>query len=179
MVHSRLVAHAIEMFFDDQADTEVRRLWQVLAGAGLPSLATRTHRRHRPHVSLAVCESLDSADLTRLRAVLADRHPVLELHVLGVFPGPDGVLFLGVPATMNLLALHAEAHEALAGQPVTHWPYYLPGNWVPHCGLAQDLDSDGVAEAFRLLHGYRPVTATVTSAGITDTSTGNVTPLTS
>jgi hypothetical protein len=36
---------------------------------------------------------------------------------------------------------------------------------VPHCGLAQGLDSDGVAEAFRLLHGYRPITATVTSAG--------------
>jgi 2'-5' RNA ligase superfamily protein len=173
-----LVAHAIEMLFDDQADAEVRGLWQVLAGAGLPSLATRTHRRHRPHVSLTVCESLDGTDLTRLRAVLADRHPVLQLYVLGIFPGPGGVLFLGVQVTTSLLALHAEAHEALAGQPVTHWPYYLPGNWVPHCGLAQDLDSTGVVEAFRLLQGYRPITATVTSAGITDTNTGQVTPLT-
>jgi hypothetical protein len=35
-----------------------------------------------------------------------------------------------------------------------------------------------VAEAFRLLHGYRPVTATVTSARVTDTSTGTVSSLT-
>jgi hypothetical protein len=46
------------MYFDDQADAAVRRLWQRLADAGLPSLATRTHRQHRPHVSLAVAESL-------------------------------------------------------------------------------------------------------------------------
>jgi hypothetical protein len=30
-----------------------------------------------------------------------------------------------------------------------------------------------------LLHGYQPITATVTSAGITDTTTGAVTLLTS
>src|SRR5258708_37125095 len=34
------------------------------------------------------------------------------------------------------------------------------------------------AEAFRLLHGYQTIAAQVTSAGITDTVTGAVTPLT-
>jgi len=29
------MAHAIEMFFDDQADAEIRRVWQLLADAGL------------------------------------------------------------------------------------------------------------------------------------------------
>jgi hypothetical protein len=46
--HGERVAHAIEMYFDDRADASVRKLWQVLADAGLPSLATFTHRRHRP-----------------------------------------------------------------------------------------------------------------------------------
>ena len=36
------MAHAIDMFFDEQASTAVRGLWQRLAAAGLPSLATRT-----------------------------------------------------------------------------------------------------------------------------------------
>lgn len=126
--HSEQMAHAIEMFFDEHADTAVRALWQQLATAGLPSLATWTHRRHRPHVSLTVTGSLDRADL--------------------------------------------------AGQPVEHWPYYLPGRWVPHCTLAQGLGRDEITEAFRVLHGYQPITAQVTSAGITDTVTGTVTPLT-
>ena len=45
--HREHVAHSIEMYFDDQADAAVRRLCQRLADAGLPSLATRTHRQHR------------------------------------------------------------------------------------------------------------------------------------
>jgi hypothetical protein len=30
--HGESVAHAIEMYFDDQADAAVRRLWLLLAG---------------------------------------------------------------------------------------------------------------------------------------------------
>jgi len=49
-----------------------------------------------------------------------------------------GAVFLGVPVTTELLAFHADIHAALAGQPVDHWPHYLPGTWVPHCTLAKD-----------------------------------------
>ena len=31
------MAHAVEMYFDDQAEAAVRRLWQVLADGRLPS----------------------------------------------------------------------------------------------------------------------------------------------
>ncbi len=173
------MAHAIEMFFDEHADAAVRAVWQRLAAAGLPSLATQTHCRHRPHVSLTVTESLDQADLAPVRMTLAGHRPALHLTVLGTFPGSEGVLFLGAVVTEDLLALHARVHQALTGQPVTHWPVYLPGRWVPHCTLAQQLGSDEIATAFRLLRGYQPVTARVTSAGITDTATGALTPLTS
>lgn len=173
------MAHAIEMFFDEDADTEVRTLWGKLATAGLPSLATRTHRQHRPHVSLTVTASLDQADLTPVRSVLAEHLPVMLLDALGTFPGSEGALFLAAVVTTDLLTLHAKVHDALAGQPVTHWPYYLPGRWVPHCTLAQGLSRDEIAEAFRLLHGYQPVAVQLTSAGITDTVTGAITPLTS
>ena len=72
----------------------------------------------------------------------------------------------------------AGMHAALAGQPVEHWPHYLPGNWVPHCTLAEGLDKMQAARAFGLLLGYEPITATVTSAGIKDTRTGEITLLT-
>lgn len=171
------MAHALEMYFDDQADAAVRKLWQLLADAGLPSLATRTHRRHRPHVSLTVAESLAGADLAPVRSVLLAHQPTLHLYVLGTFPR-SGALFLGVPATAHLLAFHADVHAALAGQPVEHWPYYLPGNWVPHSTLAEGLDKAQVGQAFGLLYGYEPITATVSAAGIKDTATGSITLLT-
>jgi len=166
------------MYFDDQADAAVRRLWEMLADAGLPSLATRTHRLHRPHVSLAVAESLADADLAPLRTVLTSRPPVLGLYILGTFPGSEGALILGVQVTAELLAFHADAHAALAGQPIRHWAYYLPGNWIPHCTLAEGLDRSEAGRAFGLLAGYQPITAQVTSAGLKDTATGDITLLT-
>jgi hypothetical protein len=176
--HGEHVAHAIEMYFDDQADAAVRRLWELLAEAGLPSLATRTHRRHRPHVSLVVAESLADADLAPLRAVLMSRRPALSLYVLGTFPGTEGLLILGVQVTAELLVFHAGVHAALAGQPIRHWAYYLPGNWIPHCALAEGLDRSEAGQAFGLLADYEPITAEVTSVGMKDTATGAVTMLT-
>jgi 2'-5' RNA ligase len=172
------MADALEMYFDDQADAAVRRLWQLLADAGMPSLATRTHRRHRPHVSLAVAESLTAADLAPLRSVLIAHRPTLRLYVLGKFPGSEGVLFLGVLVTTELLAFHAEVHAALAGQRLQQWPYYQPGNWVPHCTLAEGMNQAEGATAFGLLHGYEPIAATVTATGIKDTASGSITLLT-
>jgi hypothetical protein len=166
------------MYFDQQADVAVRRLWLQLSEAGLPSLATLTHRQHRPHVSLAVAESLAGADLAPLRSALTPPRPALRLYVLGTFPGDEGALFLGVQVTAELLAFHADVHAALAGQPIRHWAYYLPGNWIPHCALAEGLDKSEAGRAFALLAGYRPITATVTSAGLKDTATGAITLLT-
>src|SRR5215469_10477698 len=169
------MAHALEMYFDDRADAAVRKLWQFLADASLPSLATRTHRRHRPHVSLAVAESLADADLTPLRSVLTARQPNVQLYTLATFPGNEGALFLGVVATTELLEFHARVHAALAGQGVGHWPHYQPGNWVPHCALAEGLNQAEAARAFGLLHGHQPIAATVTATGIKDTTTGAIT----
>ncbi len=166
------------MYFDGQADAAVRQLWQRLADAGLPSLATRTHRRHRPHVSLAVAESLTDADPAPLRSMLMSRRPALSLYTLSTFPEATGVLFLGVLVTAELLAFHADMHAALDGQPIRHWAYYLPGNWIPQCALAEGLDRPETGRAFELLADYRPITAEVTSAGIKDTATGAITLLT-
>jgi 2'-5' RNA ligase len=166
------------MYFDEQSDAAVRSLWHRLADAGLPSLATRTHRLHRPHVTVMVTESLAGADLAPLHSVLLACQPTVRLYVLGTFPGRNGALFLGVPVTAELLAFHAEVHAALAGQPVEHWPYYLPGNWVPHCTLAEGLSDDEAATAFRLLYGHEPITAAVTAVGIKDTADGSITLLT-
>ena len=166
------------MYFDDQADAAVRQMWKMLADAGLPSMATRTHRRHRPHVSLTVAESLADADLAPLRSVLTSRRPTLSLYTLSGFPGSAGVLFLGVQVTAELLAFHTDVHAALRGQPIRHWAYYLPGNWIPHCALAEGLDRSEAGTAFGLLAGYQPIRAEVTSAGLKDTATGDVTLLT-
>lgn len=175
------MAHAIEMFFDEQADAAVRRLWHRLAEADLPSLETYSHARHRPHVSLTVASDLDVDDtavLADLAAVL-DGEPLPRLHLpaLATFAGSGGVLFLAAVATAPLLALHERVGQVLQAHRIDQWPHYLPGNWVPHCTLAMGHTAADFSAAMSLLSGFEPFDAQVTGAGATETATGAVTAL--
>jgi hypothetical protein len=125
-----------------------------------------------------VAESLAGADPAALRSVLLSRRPAQSLYTQSTFPRATGVLFLGVQVTPELLAFHADVHAALGGLPIRPWAYYLPGNWIPHCALAEGLAGSEAGRAFGLLVDYQPITAEVTSAGIKDTATGAITLLT-
>jgi 2'-5' RNA ligase len=172
------LAHALELFFDDDADAALRGLWARLDAAGVQSLARRTHRRHRPHVSLAVAADIPARTRDALRADLALLSlPRLWLYTLGTFPTDPvsgTVLFLGAVVDTELIAVHSAVHDVLAGRVRQQWAHYLPGAWVPHCTLAQDLAPDDLATAVRALHPLTPVRATVVEVGVTDTRTGDV-----
>lgn len=169
------MAQALECYFDADADDAVRALWQRLEQAGVPSLATATHRRHRPHVTVAIGGSIPPAarrdlvtSLTRLAL------PRLWLYTLGTFPTSENVLFLGAVTDAELLAVHVAVHDTLAGRVRDPWAYHLPGAWVPHCTLSQDVSPSQLAAAFATLHPIEPVRARIAQVGIADTRTGEI-----
>jgi 2'-5' RNA ligase superfamily len=106
------MGHAVELLFDPATEAAIKGLWARLETAGLPSLASRTHRRHRPHISLAVAERIDTGRLQDARDCLAATYLDVTLYAPAVFPGP-GVLYLSVVPTLALLRLHEEVHAAL------------------------------------------------------------------
>ncbi|HJP75966.1 MAG TPA: 2'-5' RNA ligase family protein [Pseudonocardiaceae bacterium] len=167
------MAQALEFFFDGEADAAVRALWQRLDEAGVPSLATRSHRRHRPHVTFAIASSIpvrtrkDLAGELRLLSL-----PTLWLYTLGTFPTQENALFLGAVTDAEVLAVHSAVHDVLAGKVRDPWAYYLPGAWVPHCALAQDLDGAQLAAGFAAVHPIEPIRARIAEVGVTDTRTG-------
>jgi hypothetical protein len=163
------VAYAIEMFFDDRADAAVRRLWHRLAEAGLPSLETLGHSRHRPHLSLTV---LDAADPPALSEV--DVLPPLRFPALGTFAGDGGVLFLAAVTTGPLLDVQARLSDRLQQQGFTQWRHYRPGSWLPHCTLAMNLTPSELSAATGLLAGFPEIQARVAEIGVVDTETGDV-----
>jgi 2'-5' RNA ligase len=170
------MAHALELFFDPSSEAEVKGVWAQLEAAGLPSLATRTHRRHRPHVTLAVAERIETARLEEARNRLAATHLDIKLYSPAVFQR-KGVLYLSVVPTMALLRLHQEVHAALSDSLVKPWSPYSVGAWVPHCTLAQGLDRAQLVRGVDLLHDQRIIETHVTGAGLLDTQTGVVLPL--
>jgi 2'-5' RNA ligase len=169
------LAHAVEAFFDREADDAVRGLWARLEQAGVPSPVSRSHRRHRPHLTLAVAGTIPQRTRDTLRADLALLSmPSLWLYTLGTFPTEQNGLFLGAVVDTELLAVHSAAHDVLAGRVKQPWAHYLPGAWVPHCTLALDVTTEQLATGFATLHPVTPVRATVAGVGITDTRTGEV-----
>jgi 2'-5' RNA ligase len=172
------MAHTIELLFDPISEATVRDLWAQLERVGLPSLATRTHRRHRPHVSLSVAEYIQAGQLQGVHERIAAAHLDLTLYSAAIFPR-KGVLYLSVVPTVALLRLHEEVHTALRDSAVGPRDGYAVGAWVPHCTLAQGLTRAQIVEAIDLLQDQpQPVvTAHVVSAGLLDTATGEVLPL--
>lgn len=142
------MAYAIELFFDSATETAVRRIWAELAGRGV---APYMHDSpNRPHVSLAVYDTLD---ITKAAAVLesfaAKTAPLpFTLASWGLFPvSPEPVVFAAPVVTATLLALQERACEVLTSAGRGPSPHYLPGQWTPHCSLAVHFPPEHVLEA--------------------------------
>jgi 2'-5' RNA ligase len=163
------VAHALECYFDDAADAAVRALWQRLALAGVPGPTGR------PHLSLAVAGTIPPAtrkNLAKDLAMLA--MPSVWLYTLSTFPTNQNALLLGAVTDAELLAVHVAVHDVLAGRVRDPWAHYLPGVWVPHCTLAEDVTPEQLVAGFAALHPIEPIRARITEVAVKDTRTGDV-----
>jgi len=158
-------AAAVVLELDEVADKRVRQLWNALDRHGVPSSDSAAHMTEGPHITLAIVDDTDPADLTgRLRDVLdaAVGLPV-SLTALGFFLTERAPAYLAVAPTGRLLALHEAVHETLGT--TGSWPYYRPGSWTPHCTLAMGVSSPStVAEA--LGQEALPIIAAVRAAQV-------------
>jgi hypothetical protein len=127
------VVAAIELYFEPDTERRFRALWTALDAAGVPSLADHTHRRHRPHLSLAVADEFAPEPTAAALGVLP-LQVALSFQYAGQFPG--GVLWLGPAPTEALLALQREAVARLDAAEIPIWPLYRPDVWVPHSTLS-------------------------------------------
>jgi 2'-5' RNA ligase superfamily len=170
------VVAALELYLDVHATRRVRTLWHALEAEGIPTLASLSDDKHRPHVSLAAARQLAP---DRVAAALAGVDVgsglTLDLDFVGQFVGR--VLWLGVTATEDLLAHHRLVHDRLAGAAVEIWDHYLPGRWVPHCTVSLRVPNSLLASAIRRCLEILPIRATVSGAAITDHANGVARPL--
>ncbi|MGF2946717.1 2'-5' RNA ligase family protein [Mycobacterium sp. Lab-001] len=141
------MVHSIELVFDRDTEAAVRRMWEQLAVAEIPSQASAG----RPHVTLAVAERIDN-DVDELLRPLVARLPLPATIGAPVLFGRDNVVFARlVLPTSELLALHAEAHRLcgphLAPSPM---PNSLPGQWTAHVTLARRVGGAQLSRALRI-----------------------------
>lgn len=141
------MVHSIELVFDSDTEAAIRRIWDDLAGAGIPSQAPAS----RPHVTLVVAKSI-AADVDDLLRPVSARLPIDALIGAPLLFGRSTAVFarLLVPST-ELLALHAEVHR-LCGPHLlpAAMPNSLPGQWTAHVTLARRVGGAQLSRALRI-----------------------------
>jgi hypothetical protein len=141
------MVHSIELLFAPDTEAAVRRIWDDLAAAELPS---RTPAG-RPHVTLIAAEHVDAA-VDELLPAVARRLPLRCAIGAPVLFGQGHVVFtrLVVPSS-ELLELHAEAYR-LCGPHLTPGPmdHSLPGQWTAHVTLARRVLPAQLGRALRI-----------------------------
>ena len=162
---------AVELFFDTKTENYIRNAWKAIKKTGISS--PLFDAGYRPHVSLGVCSRIDSTAFEAELSFFAERVAPfpLTLSSVGIFPGMEGVIFLGVTVTDYLLDVHAAFHKVFKTHAQEQSEYYAVGKWVPHCTLAFGLSECQIAEAVSICRGIPlPVSTEVKEIGLTEVS---------
>jgi 2'-5' RNA ligase len=164
------------LLLDDAAEAAVRRLWRQLEDDGVTTLATYTHGRHVPHVTLA---HVGTAEVGDVRAALDGLGPTEPIPVvfaaLGAFTRSRCSL---VPTpSVELLARQAAVADRLEAAGLSAGRYYRPGGWLPHLTLGPRLPVDRLTTLARRVYEVLPLEATIGRAAVVDTTVGAVYPL--
>lgn len=145
------MAQSVELLLDEQAEVAVRRQWDLLADAGLPS-ERRAHPdvHHRPHITLFAAEAIPDAAEPVLPSVVADLDLELEVGAPLLFgPRRDRVILVRqITASVALLRLQAAVAELCAAAPDGQ---FGPGRWSPHVTLARRVPVDRLGAAIAAL----------------------------
>jgi hypothetical protein len=160
--------HTVELLPDPALDAVVRGVWQRLAAAGLPALATHGHATNRPHLTLG-----SAAGLPPLGAALAGLPVPVRLSGVLAFPGARAALAWAVVPSRALLDVHAAVQEALGGEDGHH----APGRWTPHVSLALRATPEQRAAAVALLGALPEAEGELVAARSYDSGTRTVRPL--
>ncbi|GGS16580.1 MULTISPECIES: 2'-5' RNA ligase family protein [Actinokineospora] len=164
------MAQGVVVLFDDAADRAVRALWARLDAAGLPS-----RRDFPPHLTFAMASVIPPRTRDALRASLRVLHiPSLWFGSLSTFANTENVLMLAAVTDPELLAVHSAIHDVLAGAVKNPSAYYLPGSWVPHCTLLQQVSTEELVRGFGTVFPVEPLRARVSGVAVLDSATGEV-----
>ncbi|MEC0238484.1 2'-5' RNA ligase family protein [Paenibacillus dokdonensis] len=158
--------YGVVVHFEQEIELVIKKIWRELSELSISSYAEEVINR-KPHITLASYEDVNVDDFIYSFDNLFDRQPRfhLELSVLGTFIH-SGTLFLTPTPSRVLLDIHAKLHKAL-GEYQTDSDLYLPGQWIPHCTIANRLSQDKLLEALNYCtNNMEMITALVNEVSI-------------
>ncbi len=161
----------VELYFDPSVEASIRDAWKAIDDAGISDSMPKGG--YRPHVSLGVCDHLDTDSLAQELSTFAEGVAPFRLSFpnIGIFSTSEGVVFLGVTVTKQLLNLHTAFHKIFKKHAEEQREYYTVGQWVPHCTLAFGLSEHQIAETVTICRQIvLPTSTEVREIGVVEVS---------
>ena len=159
--------HALELVPDEAGRDAVRRDWQALHDAGLPSQLDHRGRTNAPHVTVVSAPALPDAAIDVAAVRLGTLLPVSARAA--------GVLLLGGERVTIARAVDIEddvVRRVLAVRVQVQMRQHV--GWLPHVTLARRVDRADVPRALELL-GHDDVVLRLTELRRWDPDRGRVT----
>jgi len=160
------VVYSLELHFDVLSTTVIQQYINLTANVSGNDYMLQ--HKIPPHLTVAFFETDKIDYVCKLVAgnTIAQmfRKEQIAFPAIGAF----------VPQTLFLVSKQSEYLSALNSRlcselndMVSHIPFYLPNNWIPHCTIATQLMQSGLKQAFSVLsEQFTPLTATIASVAI-------------
>ena len=161
----------VELYFDPLTEASIRDVWKAIDDARISDSMPKGG--YRPHVSLGVCDYLETNSLAQELTTFAASITPFQLSFpnIGIFSTSEGVVYLGVTVTEQLLNLHTTFHKIFKKYAEEQREYYTVGRWVPHCTLAFGLSEHQIAETVTICRQIDlPVSTEVREIGLVKVS---------
>lgn len=158
------MAQSVELVLDDVAEAAVRRQWELLAAAGLPSERRAVaDDHHRPHLTLYAADAISEAAESALPELVAELDLEVQLGALLIFGPRHGQVILVRQVTPSVELLRLQAQVAVVCQAAVDGQFG-PGRWSPHVTLARRVPIGRVGAALTALQrtADRPLLARIT-----------------
>ena len=170
------MALAVCLLFDRRADRLVRDLWRRVEALGVTTLATHTHGRHHPHLSLAVLRRWD-LDLVRAALERLPEGDPVTVSCHGSLVFPRGRVALAPSVDEGLVHRQERVVAALEATGADLHRNYAPGRWVPHISVATRAPAARLAAVTNTVNDAVPVVVRLERAALIDSGTGQTWPL--
>ncbi|MCK5225458.1 MAG: hypothetical protein KAQ89_01945 [Planctomycetes bacterium] len=164
------MAFGVCLYFDSNTEKKVFSVWQKLADEGLTS--SLLDAGFKPHIALAVFEQGNVECLYGPTKTFAESIKSFEIFLcsIGSFPIKTRPIFYSPVPTKQLIETHALFHNHISSEDLGCEKYYLPGNWIPHCTIACNIENeDTYRDVFWNCYNTElPITGNVARVGIVE-----------
>lgn len=166
------MTYSIGVFFDPQTETEIRRIWRLMAENGIADYLHLS--ANRPHFTMTIFEDLDLDKTGEVLCKLASRATPLDVSFqsIGIFPNTNAI-FLAPLVTEPLLDLQKCLHlELVKFASLPENSFYLPGQWIPHCSIANYMPPENLVPAAKkaIENLTLPINGQIVELGLTSFS---------